>query len=255
LPPLPSTRSSPSSPPTRLLSSVDTKQNLASICPNATSSWMTSVGIPMNQSHLWFTFFPGVRVTTPTSITCSLPSSIPLISTVPLPDPRTVRDVHFGGKTSQPTPLYLLVDLQAGTLLNGPALVIDELTTLVVEPDCRAYVCEGGHVTVAIDALSSSSSSSLSLERVDPVLLSIFSHRFMSIAEQMGRTLQRTAISTNIKERLDFSCALFDAQGGLVANAPHIPVHLGSMQDAVRFQVMKWGSSLSPGKSICISFN
>lgn len=104
-------------------------------------------------------------------------------------------------------------------------------------------------MTVAVDSLSSSSSLVQSSERVDPVLLSIFSHRFMSIAEQMGRTLQRTAISTNIKERLDFSCALFDAQGGLVANAPHIPVHLGSMQDAVRYQVTKWGSSLSPGSS------
>jgi 5-oxoprolinase (ATP-hydrolysing) len=124
--------------------------------------------------------------------------------------------------------------------VNGPALVIDDLTTLVVEPDCRAYVCEGGHVTVAIDSPSSESAAAAaaaaSNERVDPVLLSIFSHR--------------TAISTNIKERLDFSCALFDADGGLVANAPHIPVHLGSMQDAVRFQVNKWGASLAPG-SFC----
>eukprot|EP00126_Sphaerothecum_destruens_P007931 Sdes_comp20033_c0_seq1m12819 len=69
------------------------------------------------------------------------------------------------------------------------------------------------------------------------IQLSIFSHRFMSIAEQMGRTLQRTAISTNIKERLDFSCALFGPDGGLVANAPHIPVHLGAMQEAVKYQI------------------
>lgn len=189
-------------------------------------------------------------MTTPTTLSCSLPASVPLVSSAPLPAPRTVRDVHFGGKTPQSTPLYLLSDLPAGVLINGPALIIDELTTLVVEPDCRAYVCDGGHVSVAVDSISSSSSSLVpSSERVDPVLLSIFSHRFMSIAEQMGRTLQRTAISTNIKERLDFSCALFDAQGGLVANAPHIPVHLGSMQDAVRFQVVKWGSSLLPGNS------
>ena len=136
-------------------------------------------------------------MTTPTSITCSLPPIIPLVSSVPLPPPRTLRDVHFGGKTSQPTPLYLLADLQSGALVNGPALVIDELTTLVVEPNCRAYVCEGGHVTVAIDSLSPSSASSSpsSSEPVDPVLLSIFSHRFMSIAEQMGRTLQRASRS------------------------------------------------------------
>ena len=69
----------------------------------------------------------------------------------------------------------------------------------------------------------------------------------MGIAEQMGRTLQRTAISVNMKERLDFSCALFTAQGGLVANAPHIPVHLGAMQDAVRFQVEYWNAEGKEG--------
>ena len=139
-------------------------------------------------------------MTTPTSIACSLPPSIPLVSDVPLPAPHSIRHVHFGGKASQSTPLYLLADLQAGVLVHGPALVIDDLTTLVVEPDCRAYVCEGGHVTVAIDSLSSSSSSSSllssSCERVDPVLLSIFSHRFMSIAEQMGRKLTHPNKST-----------------------------------------------------------
>ena len=73
------------------------------------------------------------------------------------------------------------------------------------------------------------------MNKPDPILLTIFSNRFMSIAEQMGRTLQRTAISVNIKERLDFSCAIFDAKGSLVANAPHLPVHLGSMQEAVKY--------------------
>ena len=69
----------------------------------------------------------------------------------------------------------------------------------------------------------------------DSIELSIFAHRFMSIAEQMGRTLQRTSISTNIKERLDYSCAIFGPDGSLVANAPHLPVHLGAMQEAVRY--------------------
>jgi len=82
---------------------------------------------------------------------------------------------------------------------------------------------------------------------LDPIQLSIFSHRFMGIAEQMGRTLQRTSISVNIKERLDFSCALFSPDGGLVANAPHIPVHLGAMQEAVRFQRDHWGDDLRDG--------
>jgi 5-oxoprolinase (ATP-hydrolysing) len=85
---------------------------------------------------------------------------------------------------------------------------------------------------------------------VDRVKLSVFGHRFMGIAEQMGRTLQRTAISTNIKERLDFSCALFDPSGGLVANAPHVPVHLGSMQDAVRYQIRLLRDSWKDGEVI-----
>merc|ERR1712012_923152 len=82
---------------------------------------------------------------------------------------------------------------------------------------------------------------------LDTIQLSIFSHRFMSIAEQMGRILQRTSISTNIKERLDFSCAIFGPDGGLVANAPHLPVHLGSMQEAVRFQSSNRGKDIKRG--------
>lgn len=83
---------------------------------------------------------------------------------------------------------------------------------------------------------------------LDAIQLSVFSHRFMSIAEQMGKTLQRTAVSTNIKERLDFSCALFGPDGGLVANAPHLPVHLGAMQDAVRWQIRNLGDDWKEGE-------
>ncbi|CAG8827948.1 14006_t:CDS:1, partial [Dentiscutata erythropus] len=84
----------------------------------------------------------------------------------------------------------------------------------------------------------------------DPIQLAIFGHRFMSIAEQMGNTLQKTAISTNIKERLDFSCALFGADGGLVANAPHIPVHLGSLSFAVLYQLNFYNGTLEDGDVI-----
>ena len=85
---------------------------------------------------------------------------------------------------------------------------------------------------------------------LDAIELSIFSHRFMSIAEQMGVSLQRTAASVNIKERLDFSCALFDQDGNLVANAPHVPVHLGSMQEAVRYQIQTLGDDWKEGDVI-----
>ena len=85
---------------------------------------------------------------------------------------------------------------------------------------------------------------------LDPIELSIFGHRFMSIAEQMGTTLQKTSVSTNIKERLDFSCAIFGPEGNLIANAPHLPVHLGSMQEAVRYQVNHIGDSWKEGEVI-----
>src|SRR5690606_16705277 len=105
--------------------------------------------------------------------------------------------------------------------LQGPASVVAAGTTVVVDPGATAYFTASGSIVLHSGAV---------VERVTPaldlLLLSVFSHRFMSIAEQMGYALQRTAISTNIKERLDFSCAIFDAEGNLVANAPHIPVHL-----------------------------
>jgi 5-oxoprolinase (ATP-hydrolysing) len=81
-------------------------------------------------------------------------------------------------------------------------------------------------------------------------MLSIFAHRFMAIAEQMGRALQKTSVSTNVKERLDYSCALFDTTGGLVANAPHLPVHLGSMSTCVKRQAEIWKGKLKRGDVI-----
>eukprot|EP00871_Galdieria_phlegrea_P004105 jgi/Galph1/4696/GphlegSOOS_G3367.1 len=173
------------------------------------------------------------------------------------------------------TPVFMYASLKANAQLEGPALVVDPPggVTVLIEPDWKASVTHNGDL--AIDFLSDGAKSKHEVvshdkvnrlesqlktsnagigkrteEQVDPIKLSIFSHRFMSIAEQMGRTLQRTAISTNIKERLDFSCALFDNTGGLVANAPHVPVHLGSMQDAVRYQIRKLGDSWLPGDVI-----
>lgn len=108
---------------------------------------------------------------------------------------------------------------------------------IVIEPGCVADISRHGNVVIT---LGLSTSAPLTASHVDVVQLSIFNNRFMGIAEQMGRTLQRTAISTNIKERLDFSCALFSPDGGLVANAPHVPVHLGAMASTVRWQIDHW---------------
>ncbi len=130
-------------------------------------------------------------------------------------------------------------DLRAEDEIQGPAIIIDKNSTIVVEPRCTAHITTHGDVLIQVLSTKSQDTSedkAKVLEKADPVQLGIFAHRFMGIAEQMGKTLQRTSVSVNIKERLDFSCALFDGYGGLVANAPHIPVHLGAMQEAVRFQ-------------------
>ncbi|CAE1235690.1 OPLAH [Acanthosepion pharaonis] len=144
------------------------------------------------------------------------------------------------------TAVYFLTKLAAGHQLTGPAIIIDKNSTIVVEPDCTATITQHGDVKIKI---GSGISKRLGTH-LDTIQVSIFSHRFMSIAEQMGRVLQRTAISTNIKERLDFSCALFGPDGGLVSNAPHIPVHLGAMQETVQYQMKALGNNLHDGDVI-----
>jgi 5-oxoprolinase (ATP-hydrolysing) len=141
------------------------------------------------------------------------------------------------------TAIYPMVGLKAGHTIEGPAIIIQDTATIVVEPDCRASVSAHGDVEIQV---GDSTAGRLDT-RVDPVQLSIFSNLFMSIAEQMGRMLQKTAISTNIKERLDFSCAMFGPDGSLVANAPHLPVHLGAMSAAVKEQIRRQSSKLKPG--------
>ncbi|XP_068094216.1 5-oxoprolinase [Hyperolius riggenbachi] len=141
------------------------------------------------------------------------------------------------------TNVYLLEDLSCDHTIPGPAIIIDKNSTILVEPDCVASITEYGDVQVTVG----SGKQQVIGTELDTIQLSIFSHRFMSIAEQMGRILQRTAISTNIKERLDFSCALFGPDGGLVSNAPHIPVHLGAMQETVQFQIKNLQDDLKLG--------
>ncbi|KAJ9157698.1 5-oxoprolinase (ATP-hydrolyzing) [Pleurostoma richardsiae] len=156
-----------------------------------------------------------------------------------------VKDVYFDGFGWQKTPVYLLTSLFAGEQVKGPALVIDDTQTILITPHATANVLKR-HIVIDIEA--SETAKNLSTGPVlDPVQLSVFGHRFMGIAEQMGRTLQKTSVSTNIKERLDFSCAIFSEEGKLVANAPHVPVHLGSMQYAVLWQHEHWKGKLKEG--------
>ncbi|CAK9147854.1 unnamed protein product [Ilex paraguariensis] len=153
-------------------------------------------------------------------------------------------NVYFGNKWHD-TPLFKLEDLGYGHVMPGPAIIMNGNSTVIVEPNCKAIITKYGNIK--IDIGSTLSTMKLTEKVADVVQLSIFNHRFMGIAEQMGRTLQRTSISTNIKERLDFSCALFGPDGGLVANAPHVPVHLGAMSSTIRWQLNYWGDNLNEG--------
>lgn len=121
--------------------------------------------------------------------------------------------------------------LQAGNKINGPAILVEKNATTVIEPGWQAEVNEYQHLLLT--QVSEVGHAAVSTE-ADPVMLEVFNNLFMNIAEQMGLQLQNTALSVNIKERLDFSCALFDAEGQLIANAPHVPVHLGSMGESIK---------------------
>ncbi len=141
-------------------------------------------------------------------------------------------------------PVYLRENLASGDRLDGPAIIIEPHQTIVIEPGWSAEVTPLNHIILTrrekkqrVHAIGT---------EADPVMLEIFNNLFMSIAEQMGFTLEKTAYSVNIKERLDFSCAVFDRSGGLVANAPHMPVHLGSMGASVR-AVIEQNEDMGPG--------
>jgi 5-oxoprolinase (ATP-hydrolysing) len=141
--------------------------------------------------------------------------------------------------------VYLREMLPAGAGVDGPALVIEPHQTIVVEQGWRASITGKNHVLMTrVESLPRREAIGA---KADPVMLEIFNHLFMSIAEQMGVTLQNTAYSVNIKERLDFSCAVFDREGLLVANAPHMPVHLGSMDRSVESIIRDNAGRIRPG--------
>ena len=133
--------------------------------------------------------------------------------------------------------LFPRAGLRPGHAIDGPAIIAEELATTVVEPGWQAVVSDRGDLLLSrIRARPAQAGAGTA---ADPVLLEIFNNLFMSVAEQMGVRLQSTAHSVNIKERLDFSCAIFDARGGLIANAPHMPVHLGSMGESIKMVIKR----------------
>ena len=143
--------------------------------------------------------------------------------------------------------IYRRADLKPGNRINGPALIIEDHQTIVVEPGWDANINGLDHIILTrVERKIREAVIGASAE-ADPVLLEVFNNLFMSIAEQMGVTLQNTAYSVNIKERLDFSCAVFNSEGQLVANAPHMPVHLGSMDRSVETIIELNKGQMSPG--------
>ena len=130
--------------------------------------------------------------------------------------------------------------------MDGPAIIAEDLATTVVEPGWRASVTDRLDLLLTRVAPDSATTTRATTE-ADPVLLEVFGNLFMAVAEQMGERLRSTAHSVNIKERLDFSCAIFDADGGLIANAPHIPVHLGSMGESIKMVINRNRGRIKPG--------
>jgi 5-oxoprolinase (ATP-hydrolysing) len=163
----------------------------------------------------------------------------------PLPQPHAFRSLYSLGE-SYNAPVFIRSQLKPGHRIKGPALVIEPHQTVMVELGWECRLTTADHLV--LERVTPLSRRHAAGTEADPVMLEIFNNLFMSIAEQMGLTLQNTASSVNIKERLDFSCAVFDHAGRLVANAPHMPVHLGSMDRSVETIIRMNGNAIRPGQ-------
>ncbi len=169
---------------------------------------------------------------------------------LPVPDnytPISTVQMYAAGGWRE-TPVYQRDDLRSGNCISGPAMIVEATGTNIIEPGWEGEITENNDLILnrrctEMNAVNTHSSA----DKSDPVLLEIFNNLFRAIAEQMGVTLQNTSSSVNIKERLDFSCAIFDQNGQLVANAPHIPVHLGSMSESVEALILAQAHAIKPG--------
>ncbi|WP_415948441.1 hydantoinase B/oxoprolinase family protein [Streptomyces sp. KLOTTS4A1] len=163
-------------------------------------------------------------------------------------EPRQVR-LHTAGDWRE-VPLHRREELGGGRRVAGPAVITEANSTTVVDEGWTAELGADGHLVMHRTTATEGPTAGT---EADPVLLEVFNNLFMSIAEQMGARLESTAQSVNIKERLDFSCALFDPDGNLVANAPHIPVHLGSMGTSVKEVIRRRGDAMRPGDAYAVN--
>ncbi|MGH7130317.1 MAG: hydantoinase B/oxoprolinase family protein, partial [Planctomycetaceae bacterium] len=186
----------------------------------------------------------------------------PLLDAAPRSEPDTIAKLWLSGEWRD-VPVFRRERLGAEAAIKGPAIVAEANGTTVIDPGWRASVNGRGHLVLehsgdAFEKISGSGratagAAATASGKPDPVRLEVFNRLFMHIAEQMGTVLQNTALSVNIRERLDFSCALFDAEGRLVSNAPHMPVHLGSMGESVRSVIEVKGAELEDGDAIMLN--
>lgn len=164
--------------------------------------------------------------------------------------PHATADVVFDGESAK-TPVYLRDELQPGEHVRGPAIVSEAHGTIVIDPGWQARMNVFGHLVlervVPVETRTAAGTDA------DPVMLEIFNNLFMNIAEQMGSVLEKTASSVNIKERRDFSCAIFDAHGELIANAPHMPVHLGSMSESIKSVIRQNAGRMRDGDAFVLN--
>jgi 5-oxoprolinase (ATP-hydrolysing) len=163
--------------------------------------------------------------------------------------PAATRTVFFDDWRD--TPFYARDSLRPGDVIPGPAAICEPNTTVIVERGWQATFTAAGHLV--LDKTRAATVRESASTNADPVLLEIFNNLFMAVAEQMGVTLANTASSVNIKERLDFSCAVFDREGQLIANAPHMPVHLGSMGESVQEVLRRHADRMQPGDAFALN--
>jgi 5-oxoprolinase (ATP-hydrolysing) len=167
------------------------------------------------------------------------------------PEPLDQVEMWSGGK-AHAAPVFDRTKLQAGDRIPGPALIREPIATTVIEPGWTAEITELDHVLLRRTE-ARETRIAIGTDKADPVLLELFNNLFMNVAEQTGAVLQNTSLSVNIKERLDFSCAVFDSDGNLVANAPHVPVHLGAMGESVRTVLRHRRDTLKPGDVVALN--
>ncbi|MGA7674173.1 MAG: hydantoinase B/oxoprolinase family protein [Rhizomicrobium sp.] len=192
------------------------------------------------------------------SVTAELVRHGDSVSTPPRPSsdgmpPSSIDRVSlWSGGCAHEVPVYDRDALRGGDRIGGPALIREAIATTVVEPGWKADVGSSGELLLH-RAIARERNAIADARTPDPMLLELFNNLFMAVAERMGVVLRNTSTSVNIKERLDFSCALFDAEGNLIANAPHVPVHLGAMGESVRTVLARRRSTLKPGDMIVLN--